>query len=111
MGNTFGFWFSAILVCGFVLIYNMPVIMFFWLFYDDNRILTVKKAQKIKQHSCTLLGANIVLYFPYLYVYNISIIGTKLPAIWPTIIPIIVSWVNIKLSNNLLNKAKENIEQ
>ncbi|QXM07144.1 hypothetical protein [Crassaminicella indica] len=101
-----------LLIFSGMLFYNLPIFMLFWLFYDDNRMLTIKKATKIQQINYRFLLFNIVLYIPYLYLYNLlTIIFDRLPPLWITIIPVICSWINIKLSNSLLDKAKENTEQ
>ncbi|SNS50415.1 hypothetical protein SAMN05446037_1011130 [Anaerovirgula multivorans] len=104
-------WLMGFLLFAFKLIYNIPIVMFFWLHYDNNRILTIKKAEKIKQINNGFLIFNVVSYVPYFYMYYLlTIIYDRLPPLWITIIPIICSWVNIKLSNNFLKKATEDIK-
>ncbi|SNS50442.1 hypothetical protein SAMN05446037_1011131 [Anaerovirgula multivorans] len=107
----------SFLVITFMLIYNIPIVMllgvmFLGLYYDDDRVLTIKKAEKIQQINNGFLKFNVVSYIPYFSMYNhFAIAYDRLrPVWWITIIPILCSWVNTKLSNNLLKKATENIK-
>lgn len=105
-------WFWVILVNGLLLLYVLPIFIFFWLYYDDNRILTIEKAEKIKRFISGLLINNVLLYIPFFYSYAfLTTLYDKLPNIWPTFIPAIFSVINVSLSNGLVRKARNRVEK